>query len=52
MTEKDVVNVINKKYDMDTYQNLMQKPLEKLSQREKDYCVFCYHMEEAEAGLL
>ena len=52
MTEKDLVNVVNNEYDTDTYQELLKKPSEKWTKREKDYCVYCYHYEEWQAGML
>lgn len=40
------------KIDWQRYRKLEQKKFEDLTEEEKEFCKFMYHVEEAKAGLL
>ena len=52
MENEKTLNFRYGEYDMDTYQELLKKPSEKWTDAEREYCIFCYHYEEWEAGML
>ena len=39
-------------FNYELYQELLKTPQEKRTEAERKYCIYCYHYEEWQAGML